>query len=164
MQQDLVPVIDNLLLLRGLQVLRDTEEHNFNSAFFCNITSLTLNDPKFMGDLVEFISQNRTLAPRLVFEMAQQDLATMSPDILPVLSGLASLGCRFSMDQVRSLSFDLAHLEARHVRFIKVEAGVVLQELKEPGGLARMKRLKSELDRNGIGYLFGKPALHEKAA
>lgn len=185
-EQDLAPTIDNLLLLRGLQMVRDTEEENFNRAFFCNITSLTLNDPKFMADLVEFISHNRTLAPRLVFELGQRDLATMSADVLPVLSGLASLGCRFSMDQVRSLSFDFAHLEARHVRFVKVEAALLLAELKEIGGLSRLKRLKSEFDRNGIdliaekiesdrdllelldaeidygqGYLFGKPSLYE---
>lgn len=189
MKQDLVPSIDNLLLLRGLQMIRDTEEENFNRAFFCNITSVTLNDPKFMGDLVEFIAENRTLAPRLVFELAQLDLATMSPDILPVLAGLASLGCRFSMDQVKSLSFDYAHLEARYVRFIKVEAGLFMTELKELGGLQRMKRLKSELDRRGIdlivekvetdrqllelldveidygqGYLFGKPQHHNEIA
>lgn len=187
MRQDLVPVIDNLLLLRGLQLIRDTEEENFNRAFFCNITSITLNDPKFMGDLVEFIAENRLLSPRLVFELGQRDLATMSPDVLPVLAGLASLGCRFSMDQVKSLSFDFAHLEARHVRFIKVDASLLLGELKEPGGLSRMKRLKSELDRRGIdliaekieterqllelldveidygqGYLFGRPQRHDE--
>lgn len=187
MQQDLVPVIDNLLLLRGLQMVRDTEEENFNRAFFCNITSLTLNDPKFMGDLVEFIAQNRTLAPRLVFEMGQRDLASMSPDILPILDGLSQLGCRFSMDQVRNLSFDFAQLEARHIRFVKIETKLILQEMKGTGGLQRVKRLKSELDRNGIdliaektetdkqvlelldveidygqGYLFGKPYMYEK--
>lgn len=182
MTQDLVPVIDNLLLLRGLQMIRDTEEENFNRAFFCNITSLTLNDPKFMGDLVEFIAQNKTLAPRLMFELCQTDLSTMSPDTLPVLAGLSTLGCRFSMDQVKTLSFDFAHLEARHIRFIKVDANLLVQEMKEVGGLSRMKRMKSELDRRGIdlivekieteaqllqlldaeidygqGYLFGKP-------
>lgn len=188
MEQDLVPVIDNLLLLRGLQLIRDTEEENFNRAFFCNITSLTLNDPKFMGDLVEFIAQNRTLAPRLVFEMGQKDLATMSAESLPVLDGLARLGCRFSMDQVRSLSFDFAFLEARHIRFIRVEAQQLLREMKEAGGFTRMKRLKSELDAAGIdliaekietdrqlldlldldidygqGFLFGKPQLSARA-
>lgn len=187
LRHDLLPVIDNLLLLRGLQMLRDTEEENFNRAFFCNITSLTLNDPKFMGDLVEFIAQNRTLAPRLVFELSQQDLAAMSADILPVLKGLARLGCRFSMDKVRALSFDFAYLEERHIRFVKVAASAMIQELREPGGLQRMRRLKSEMDRNGIdlivekietesqlrdlldveidygqGYLFGHPQLYGK--
>lgn len=184
MKHDLAPVIDNLLMLRGLQLIRDGEETDFNRAFFCNITSLTLNDPKFMGDLVEFIAQHRALAPRLVFEMGQRDMATTNADIIPVLDGLAHLGCRFSMDQVKSLSFDFAFLEARHVRFVKVDAALMLREMKEAGGFQRLKRLKAEMDANGIdlivekietdrqlldlldveidygqGWLFGRPAL-----
>lgn len=189
MRQDLVPVIDNLLLLRSLQVVRDTAQGEANRAFFCNITSLTLNDPKFMGDLVEFIAQNRELAPRLVFELGQRDLATMSPDVLPVLAGLGQLGCRFSMDQVRSLSFDFAHLEARFIRFVKVDAALIMDEMRQLGGMDRLKRLKGEMDRQGIdliaekveterqlielldldidygqGYLFGRPLLHGQEA
>jgi cyclic-di-GMP phosphodiesterase TipF (flagellum assembly factor) len=184
-------VIDNLLLLRTLQHLRDTESENAGRAFFCNITSLTLNDPKFMTDLVEFIAQNRALAPRLVFELAQQDLATMSPDVFPVLDGLTQLGCRFSMDNVRILSLDFEHLAARRIRFVKLNAVRVIEEMNMIGGLSRLKRLKSELDRAGIdliverietekqlrelldidldygqGFLFGRPdaAVVDKAA
>lgn len=181
MRQDLVPAIDNLLLLRGLQLIREVDDAS-GGAFFCNITSITLNDPKFMGDLVEFIAQNRALAPRLVFELAQRDLANMAADVLPILEGLTRLGCRFSMDQVKSLSFDIAYLEARHIRFIKIDAALMLQEMKMQGGMARMKRMKSSLDSSGIdliathiehdrqlldlldlgidygqGFLFGKP-------
>ncbi|MEZ0262969.1 MAG: EAL domain-containing protein [Alphaproteobacteria bacterium] len=181
MRQDLVPAIDNLLLLRGLQLIREVDDAS-GGAFFCNITSITLNDPKFMGDLVEFIAQNRALAPKLVFELGQRDLANMSADVLPILEGLTRLGCRFSMDQVKSLSFDIAYLEARHIRFIKIDAALMLQDMKQQGGMARMKRMKSGLDSSGIdliathiehdrqlldlldlgidygqGYLFGKP-------
>lgn len=157
MEQDLMPAIDNMLLLRALQHIRDAEEaphdRGVNRAFFCNITSLTLNDPKFMGDLVEFIAQNRTLAPLLVFELGQRDLATMGADTLPVLEGLSQLGCRFSMDQVRSMSFDLAHLDARRIRFIKVPAAALLEEMQQIGGLGRLKRLKAELDRQGVDII-----------
>lgn len=188
MQHEMVPVIDNLLLLRALQAIRDAGSGGAGRAWFCNITSLTLNDPKFMGDLVEFIAQYRALAPRLVFELGQRDLATMRAEALPVLDGLSRLGCRFSMDQVRELSFDFAHLEARHIRFIKVDAALVIEGMHEIGGVKRLKRLKAELDSRGIdmivekiesekqlielldldidygqGYLFGKPARAEAA-
>ncbi len=159
-RQDLAPSIDNLLLLRSLQLVRDTANGATGSvtgnAFFCNITSLTLNDPKFMGDLVEFIAQNRDLAPRLVFELGQRDLAAMSAETLPVLGGLSSLGCRFSMDQVKSVSFDYAQLDVRRIRFIKIEAALVLRELREEGGLRRLKRMKAELDTNGIDLIVEK--------
>ena len=186
-RQDLLPVIDNLLLLRGLQVIRNTENGQYNRAFFFNITSSTLNDPKFMGDLVEFIAQNRALAPRLIFEMRQQDLATMSADMLPVFEGMSKLGCRFSMDQVKSVTVNFAELAARHIRFVKIEASLLIEELGKVEGLQRMKRLKAEFDRHGIdvivekieterqilevleveidygqGYLFGKPSLYDK--
>lgn len=154
--QDLLPAIDNLLLLRTLQALRKTAEFDANRAFFCNITPLTLNDPKFMSDLVEFISQNRALAPRLIFELGQRDLATMSPDTLPVLAGLSHLGCRFSMDSVHDLSFDFDLLETRFIRFIKVDAVMLLGALREPGGLLRLRRLKDSLDREGIDVIVEK--------
>lgn len=186
-KQDLMPVIDNLLLLRGLQIIRASEDGSYNRAFFLNITSATLNDPKFMGDLVEFIAQNRALAPRLIFELGQTDLITMTADILPVLDGLSRLGCRFSMDQVKSLAFSFSQLDTWHIRFAKIDAALLMNELKDDAGLQRLKRLKGEFDRNGIdlivekietdrqllemleidvdygqGYLFGKPVLYDK--
>ncbi|MDY0008358.1 MAG: EAL domain-containing protein [Bdellovibrionales bacterium] len=182
MQHDMVPVIDNLLLLRALQYIRDAGENAAGRAWFCNITSLTLNDPKFMGDLVEFIAQYRVLAPRLVFELGQEDLASMRADSLPVLDGLSRLGCRFSMDNVQEVSFDFAHLEARHIRFVKIDAALIVAEMHSIGGRDRVQRLKAAFDRRGIdlivekiesekqlielldieidygqGYLFGKP-------
>ena len=152
-RQDLISSVDNLLLLRGLQLLRDNASEGTAQAFFCNITCVTLNDPKFMADLVEFIAQNRLLAPRLVFELGQHDLANMGDEILPVLQGLARLGCRFSMDTVKSINFDYAHLEARHIRFVKLDATTVLAELGDVGGRRKLERVKAELDSRGIDFI-----------
>lgn len=186
-KHDLLPVIDNMLLLRGLQLIRDAQDEDSSKAYFCNVTTLTLNDPKFMGDLVEFLAQNRMLAPRMVFELGQRDLMAMQPETGKVLDGLARLGCRFSMDNVQALSFDFPFLRARHIRFVKVDAQMMIDEMNKPGGFLRMKNLKAEMDTNGIdlittrverepqlldildidmdygqGYLFGKPEVCDK--
>ncbi len=155
-KHDMMPVIDNLLLLRGLQLLRQAGTGDYNRAFFFNVSSLTLHDPKFMGDLVAFISQNRELAPLIVFEMSQRDIATLEAETLPVLEGLSRLGCRFSMDQVRNISFDYDYLEIHHVRFIKIEAVLLLAELATDGGLERLRRMKLNLDRSGIDMIVEK--------
>lgn len=152
-KQNLIAAVDNLLLLRGLQLIREAAEAGAAQAFFCNITSVTLNDPKFMADLVEFIAQHRALAPRLVFELSQQDLSAMGPEAIMVLQGLARLDCRFSMDTVTQLVFDYAQLEARHIRFVKVDAQVVLSELRDPAGRRRLARIKAELDQRGIDFI-----------
>lgn len=152
-EQNLLPAIDNLLLLQSLKALRAAAEHDSGVAYFCNITSLTLHDPKFMTDLVEFIAQNRTLAHKLVFELAQHDLATMRHDVLPVLAGLARLGCRFSLDQVRDLALNAGDLAARHIRFVKIDAALLIDTLRKPGGTGRLQQLKAALDLEGIDII-----------
>jgi cyclic-di-GMP phosphodiesterase TipF (flagellum assembly factor) len=109
-----------------------------------------------MGDLVEFISQNRYLAPRLIFELSQKDI--MDPDLLTpemdnVLNGLARLGCRFSMDGIDQLPIDSRFLNAKHIRYVKIDAPVLLQKMAEQGGFQRLRRMKDEFDRNGIDLI-----------
>ncbi len=186
MKADLLPAIDNLLLLRALQLIRDIDiSDKGERGYFCNITPLTLADSKFMGDLVEFISQNRHLASRLIFELSHDDMidpTIVTPELDKVLNGLASLGCRFSIEGVNPAVLDMDMVRAKHVRYIKLAADYILERLDERAGFSRLKRLKSEFDRRGIdlivthieqekqlvelldldidygqGYLFGQP-------
>lgn len=155
-KKSLTPAVDNLLLLRGLQAILQDAARDYNHAFFFNITSSTLGDAKFMTDLAEFIAQHKDLSPQLVFEMSQEDFANISEDVVPALDGLSRLGCRFSMDRVSNISFNLAYLESRHIRFIKIETTLILMVLQDPAGLARLKRLKAALDRSGIDLIVEK--------
>ena len=73
------------------------------------------------------MTYNESVAAEVRAEMARQrlsqtDLATMNADILPILDGLSKLGCRFSMDQVRNLNVNFSQLNARHIRFVKMDA------------------------------------------
>lgn len=185
LKANLLPAIDNLLLLRALQLIRDVDLAGGERGYFCNISPLTLSDSKFMGDLVEFISQNRHLASRLIFELSHDDMidpTILTPELEEVLNGLARLGCRFSIEGARPETLDMEFVRAQHVRYLKLEAGYMLDKLDERAGFSRLKRLKSELDRRGIdlivthieqerhlielldleidygqGYLFGEP-------
>lgn len=185
-QDELVGAIDNLILLRCLQLLRAGRHDESGLPCFLNIASSTLRDTGFMGDLVTFLAQNRKLAPRLVFEMAQEDLEGMKPALVPIIGGLAKLGCRFSMDQVSRPRFNIDLLKSRHVRFIKMDARGLMRAAMAPDGVARIRKMKSLFDTAGIdlivekiedemalrelldfnidygqGYLFGKPDFHQ---
>lgn len=152
-EQNLLPAIDNLLLLESLKALRAAADSESGVAYFCNITSLTLHDPKFMTDLVEFIAQHRALAQRLVFELTQHDLTTMRHDVMPVLAGLARLGCRFSLDQVRELNLNAGELAARYIRFVKIDAAILVEHVRKPGGADRLQQMKAALDFEGIDMI-----------
>jgi cyclic-di-GMP phosphodiesterase TipF (flagellum assembly factor) len=151
-----IPNVDNLQLLRCIQMIRDTEKRHSTLRFFCNISSNTLRDTGFMTELVQFLAQNSQLAPKLIFELAQEDLATMSADLVPVLDGLGRLGCRFSMDRVYSLEFPMSALTARKIRTVKIDTDLLLTEFHTSGGDMRLRDLKNQLDRNGVDLIVSK--------
>jgi cyclic-di-GMP phosphodiesterase TipF (flagellum assembly factor) len=175
-RKGMISAVDNMLLFRCIQIVRRIQRKNQDVGFFCNLSAHTLADADFFADFVEFLESNDDLAPHLIFEFAQADFARWSEAGAPLLDRLAALGCRFSLDQVRRLDLDPAALAARHVRFIKIEAGPLLGELKRDSGLLRALRrhhvdlvvekiesedsllelLEYEID-FGQGYLFGEP-------
>ena len=186
-KDSLMPVIDNLLLLRCLQMLRDQKPDagRMILPYVLNISASTLHDSGFMGDLVAFLAQNKGMASHLIFELPQSEIDFIDDAVVPILDGLSKLGCRFSMDRVRNRRFDVNRLQRLHMRFIKIDAAWLITEGRQRGGVARINRLKKQLDAAGIdivvekiekeadvrelldysvdygqGYLFGKPDLH----
>ena len=136
----LITAIDNMLLFRCVQLIRKMHRQSRDVGFFCNISAHTIADEAFFTDFVEFLEGNEDLAGHLVFEFAQADFARWSGVGARLLDRLALLGCRFSLDQVEDLDLDPALLSERRVRFIKVEAGLLLDELGRDAGLVRALR------------------------
>ena len=184
-RESMVTAIDNLLLLRCLQILRDRRNDEMDIPYILNITSATFHDTGFMNDLVSFLAQYRNLAMRIIFELPLEDIENANIVLNDVLDGLSQLGCRFSVDQVRKRKIDINMLKSRHVRFLKIDAGWLLREAQQEGGQSRVLRLKKQMDKSGLdlivekierenelrelldygidygqGYLFGKPDLH----
>jgi cyclic-di-GMP phosphodiesterase TipF (flagellum assembly factor) len=179
----LITAIDNMLLFRCIQLVRKIHHRNQDIDFFCNLSPHTLVDEDFFNDFVAFLEGNQELAPHLVFEFAQGDFARWSEAGAGLLDRLATLGCRFSLDQVTDLKFDPAELAARHVRFVKIESGILLNQMQDSVGILRALRrhqidlivekvedegrLLEILDYDidfGQGFLFGEPRLARPAA
>lgn len=181
-REELVAAIDNLTLLRCLQMLRGRRMANENAPYVLNISALTLRDKSFMSDLIAFLGQNHKMAKRLIFEIPQDEFLSADDKTRVLLQALTRLGCRFSMDRVRSRRFDLEAMKGLQVRFIKLEASWLLKEASTAQGYNRIMRLKKHFDSYGIdlivekiededmlreildfnidfgqGYLFGKP-------
>lgn len=158
-QENLVAAIDNLLLLRSLQMLRETQDDGEALPCALNIGAATLHDAGFMNDLVAFLAQDRKLAARLIFELAQDDIADIDnahTPIAPVLAGLSQLGCRFSMDRVHRRDLGIRRLKALHIRFLKLDAQWLVREGRSAGGLTRLTQMKKQLDSAGIDLIVEK--------
>ncbi|MFV3074650.1 EAL domain-containing protein [Niveispirillum fermenti] len=185
----LMATIDNLLLFRCMQLLRETEKRHQNVGFFCNLSAATLNDAAFMHEFVSYMGQMPNLAAKLVFELSQQDLMQGGLFATGFLDGLRRLGFRFSMDQVESLDMDWTELARHDIRFVKLDAARLLDPDGRFADPRAVRDLRQQLDRSNIdlivekveteaqvielldlyidfgqGFLFGEPRLARKTA
>ena len=122
----LMPRIDNLMLQRCVQVVRRLLAKNREIGLFCNISTSTLVDAATSQQFTEFMEANKAIAPALVFEFTQAALRAMGSIENESLGALAQLGYRFSLDNVTDLRIEPRDLAERGFRFVKVQAGLLL--------------------------------------
>lgn len=180
-REGLMSTIDNLLLIRCVQLIRETERRRHSIGFFSNLSRATINDADFMRQFLPFMERNRSLVPKLVFELSQDEWETGDAAMMSLLQRLAELGFRFSMDQVSSLDIDVDRLVEREIRFLKIDRALALNPKARALRRALEDRpidlivekietedeLRDVLDLGidfGQGYLFGEPRLSRKPA
>ncbi len=122
----LIGTIDNLLLIRCVQLIRRVRQRNADIGFFVNVSARTLNDTAFFRQFVEFLDQNKDLSESLILEFAQDDVENASETVQKGLATLAKMGFSFSVDHVQRLDFDFGELGKRHFRYLKVAAEELL--------------------------------------
>ena len=143
-KQGLIGTIDNLLLMRCVQLLRRNEKRQSDVNFFVNISDHTLNDTEFLDQFIGFMASNPTLATRLVFEIAQRDVMGLSDTVLEQLAALGKLGFRFSMDQVEDLDIDFQALAQANFRFMKVPISLLLTLPEDGANWVHPRNLKAK--------------------
>lgn len=143
-EHGLIAEVDNLLLLRCVQIVRKLTKSDRRVGIFCNISIRSLTDEEFFPPFLDFLRRNSDLAGSLIFEMPQAAFDARSTVAARHMARLADYGFRFSIDQVSNLNLDLAELQRANVRFAKVE-GLRLIEVangqmpvagREPGTIA----------------------------
>ena len=99
-QAGLVAAIDNLLLVKCVQLVRRARRDHAEIGFFCNISNASLTDTDFFQEFIAFMAENRQLAESLVFEFDQA--STVSEDYVTRMNmqRLRDYGYKFSLDQV----------------------------------------------------------------
>jgi cyclic-di-GMP phosphodiesterase TipF (flagellum assembly factor) len=148
----LMPKLDNLSVLRCVQVVRRLLLKNRDIGLFCNLSSATLTDSGFQRFL-EFVEANRAIAPALVFEFTQGAVRAMGPIEHESLAALADRGFRFSMDNLTDLRVEPRELNERGFRFIKAPAALLLNRVGAASTDIHPADLSDLLGRFGIDLI-----------
>lgn len=140
--EGLVPSIDNLLLFRCVQIVRRLAKQDRKVGIFCNISLTSLRDETFFPQFLEFLSENRDLAGSLIFELGQDQFDNRASIEARNMAKLADLGFRFSIDKVATIDFDLQDLHRSDVRFVKIGANLLLEQLLDVDGKPALRFMK----------------------
>jgi cyclic-di-GMP phosphodiesterase TipF (flagellum assembly factor) len=160
----LVTAIDNLLLFRCVQIVRRLAAKDRRIGIFCNISMASLGDEVFFPQFVDLLKENRDLSGALIFEIGQAAFDSRGAIQARNMAKLAELGFRFSLDKVVDLDLDLQDLARADVKFIRVGAQMLLDELTEMDGrlvLRSMPDLAAE-DYAALNRRYGVEIIAEK--
>ncbi|MDA9489246.1 EAL domain-containing protein [Bradyrhizobium sp. CCBAU 11361] len=149
----LIGRIDNMVMLRCVQVLRRLMVRNKDVGVFCNVAASTLGNSTTFAQCLDFLEANRALAPSLVLEFKQSTFRNLGPAESENLAALAQRGFRFSIDHVTDLRIEPRELADRGVRFIKVPATLLLDPRQASTSDIHPSDLSDLLGRFGIDLI-----------
>lgn len=122
----LMGTVDNVLLIRSVQLVRRMRRQPQPLGFFCRIARDTLEDRDFFADFVTFMRENTDLAGSLVFAIAQHDADRLEPRTEQALEQLAKLGFRFCLDEAERFELFVSDLSNKGFRFVRATAPSLL--------------------------------------
>lgn len=123
----LMPKVDNMVLFRSVQLLRNLSARQKDSALFLNLAAESLADSAFFTEFSGFMQANRALADQLILEVNQPAFAAFGPMEQESIAAIAGMGFRLSLDRVTDLKADFKKLAERGFRFVKVAAPTLLR-------------------------------------
>jgi len=143
----LLPRIDNMMLVKSVQLLRRLGTEPKLRGVFCNLSLQSLRDPDFFPELVEFLEENSALGDSLTFRLSQPLIQDLGAIELASLRTLGKIGFGFALDNVSNLDLDFAALRDHFFRFIKVGANTFLEGLETAKAPVSAADLTSHLER-----------------
>lgn len=152
-----IGVIDNMILLRAVQSLRQLGTGSAHYRMFCNISPATIFDQDFFTRFTDYLDANEDLAHRLVFEFTYPAVEMMHERVKKNLKSVADRGFAFSVDHIRRFDLNWAALRESNFHFVKMPCSLLLAEsAKGDIGPARIKAFKEALAANQIDLIVEK--------
>jgi cyclic-di-GMP phosphodiesterase TipF (flagellum assembly factor) len=145
--------LDNMVMLRCVQVLRRLQVRNKDVGVFCNVAAATLGNSSTFAQYLDFLEANRALAPSLVLEFKHNTLRSLGTTESEHLAALAQRGYRFSIDHVKDLRIEPRELADRGVRFIKMPASLLLDPKQTSASDIHPADISDLLGRFGIDLI-----------
>ncbi len=118
--------LDGLTLSRALQISGRLSRRGREVQIFVPLSPRALADSAFGSEARRLLEQAGENAGSIVFEIGQDELASLGPVEEETMVALSDLGPRFALDSIHDFRFDPQTLARRRFRFARVDATALL--------------------------------------
>jgi EAL domain-containing protein (putative c-di-GMP-specific phosphodiesterase class I) len=113
----LVRLIDRRVILLALETLERFAEARLT----LNISAITATDPRWFGQLVQILTEQRPLAQRLTIEITETAAVHDLSEIIRFVRELRSLGCAVAVDDFGAGYTSFRNLKVLNVNMVKLD-------------------------------------------
>ena len=107
-----------------------------------NLARASIEDRSFPGFVARALEQSGVSGQMLCFEIAESDAIACLPDASRFVGELKPLGCRFTLDGFGRSGVGFGHVKSLAPDFLKIDGRIILQILRVPEALAKVRAIQ----------------------
>ena len=107
-----------------------------------NLARASIEDRSFPEFVVRALEQNGISGQALCFEIADSDAIACLPEAARFANELKPLGCRFTLDGFGRSGIGFDHVKALPLDFLKIDGSIILQIVRVPEALAKVRAIQ----------------------
>jgi cyclic-di-GMP phosphodiesterase TipF (flagellum assembly factor) len=153
---NLMGIIDNFTLFRCVQIVRRLAERDRRVGVFCNVAAASLQDDAFFPMFLDFMTEHRDLCGSVIFEIRADSFEMRNQKMKTNMDQLTALGFRFSIDHSADIGLDLPRLQDAGVRFVKMNGGTLIEQLRDPHGPRPISSVNRRIEGEEVSAVFSR--------
>jgi EAL domain-containing protein (putative c-di-GMP-specific phosphodiesterase class I) len=107
-----------------------------------NLARASIEDKTFAEFVARTLQENKISGENLCFEIADADAIGCLSQTSRLAYELKPLGCRFSLDGFGRMGVGFDHIKALPLDFLKIDGSIILQILRVPEALAKVRAIQ----------------------
>ncbi len=140
---DMMPDIDRLVVRKALAARKAAGGADPAVPALCiNLSRASIEDRSFAEFVARALKQSGLPGRLLCFEIADSDAIACSADSARLAEALKPLGCRFTLDGFGHGGVGFEHVKALPLDFLKIDGSIILQILRVPEALAKVRAIQ----------------------
>ena len=138
---NMMPDIDRLVVQKAI-AMRAAARTGSPLVLCINLARSTIEDDTFPAFVGRALKIGRIPAQTLCFEIADNDAIACLPDAVRLARALKPIGCQFTLDGFGRAGVGFEHVKALPLDFLKIDGSIILQILRVPEALAKVRAIQ----------------------